>query len=503
MNAPWDYHQGTSYHRRDLGGHTLDWSGQPEPFKDYPPERGIALPRVEKMSLDPLPSLLVSRQEVPNEAPFTREALARILFLAHTVTAVARSSGGAFAYRSVASAGALYPFEIYLALGHGEDLGPGIYHHRALDHRLTLLRRGDPTKELARRLDPGPDGPPALVFFLTAIFFRSSWKYRDRAYRYHLLDTGHLLENLTLALCLDRRRFRILCAFEDAAIASLLAVDPDREAPLAAVCVWTGGPCPGDGAQDLEPAAQDLLAFSRVSTREIPYPVITAIHGAGSLPSAQGPPMPWAPFDPGLQVTRWQALPGPGHDSPRLPLVEALGRRRSTRAFSRDPLPMDTFFGLMRGLCPEVCVRDKEDSMPPGPLGVGVLVSLVHGVPEGFYLLDRHRGRLGLVRPGLLTEAMAGACLDQTWLSRCGVHVLFLADFAALDGPQGARTYRSVMLEAGRLGQRLYLLATGEGIGCCGIGAFYDQEAADLLGLTGKGRLLYLVGIGTRRPRSR
>jgi nitroreductase len=52
------------------------------------------------------------------------------------------------------------------------------------------------------------------------------------------------------------------------------------------------------------------------------------------------------------------------------------------------------------------------------------------------------------------------------------------------------------MLAAGRMGERLYLLATAMGLGCCGIGAFYDQEAAHLLGLNSHSRLLYLVGVG-------
>jgi len=46
----------------------------------------------------------------------------------------------------------------------------------------------------------GPGDESHLTFFLTAIFLRSAWKYRARAYRYHLLDTGHVAENLFLAL---------------------------------------------------------------------------------------------------------------------------------------------------------------------------------------------------------------------------------------------------------------------------------------------------------------
>ena len=46
------------------------------------------------------------------------------------------------------------------------------------------------------------------------------------------------------------------------------------------------------------------------------------------------------------------------------------------------------------------------------------------------------------------------------------------------------------------MGQRLYVAATAMGLGCCGIGALYDGEAAALLGLNEASVLLYLVAVG-------
>ena len=39
----------------------------------------------------------------------------------------------------------------------------------------------------------------AAVFIWTAVFYRSKWKYEERAYRYIYLDAGHIAENLALA----------------------------------------------------------------------------------------------------------------------------------------------------------------------------------------------------------------------------------------------------------------------------------------------------------------
>ena len=66
----------------------------------------------------------------------------------------------------------------------------------------------------------------------------------------------------------------------------------------------------------------------------------------------------------------------------------------------------------------------------------------------------------------------------------------------ALDHHYGTRGYRYAMLNAGRLGQLIYLGATALGLGCCGIGALYDGEAQKLLSLNEDSALLYLVATG-------
>jgi len=52
------------------------------------------------------------------------------------------------------------------------------------------------------------------------------------------------------------------------------------------------------------------------------------------------------------------------------------------------------------------------------------------------------------------------------------------------------------MITAGRIGQMIYLGATALGMGACGIGAFYDDEAEAILDLNADSSLLYLVAAG-------
>jgi nitroreductase len=112
------------------------------------------------------------------------------------------------------------------------------------------------------------------------------------------------------------------------------------------------------------------------------------------------------------------------------------------------------------------------------------------------YLLDMTGQAPVITATRSLPAKMAQICLDQAWLANAGVHFLFMTDLKALDQARGVRGYRHAMMTAGRLGERLYLVATAMGLGCCGIGAFYDMEVAEFLGLGETSRMLYLVAAG-------
>jgi nitroreductase len=71
-----------------------------------------------------------------------------------------------------------------------------------------------------------------------------------------------------------------------------------------------------------------------------------------------------------------------------------------------------------------------------------------------------------------------------------------MSNLEILEKQWGARGYRHAMMTAGRLGHAVYLGATALGLGACGIGALYDREARELLGLNGESALLYLVAAG-------
>jgi SagB-type dehydrogenase family enzyme len=62
------------------------------------------------------------------------------------------------------------------------------------------------------------------------------------------------------------------------------------------------------------------------------------------------------------------------------------------------------------------------------------------------------------------------------------------------------RAYRYIYMDAGHIGQNLYLAATALNLGCCTVGAFFDEEVDRLIGVDGKEEIsIYLGAVG--RPR--
>ena len=493
-----DYHRATSYRRHQLTPHSLDWVHQPMPVKRYPDLPRVQLDRSAKLPAIDYFDLMNRRQALDSSCsePLDIHKISTVFSLTHNITARSMHADQPFYYRSVASAGALYPFELYLAVHHIEGMDPGVYHYNIFDFCLTALRRG-PVPEV-----PPVDRGASATFYITGIFFRSAWKYRDRAYRYVLLDAGHLLENLRLALGALDFSFSIHLDFDDARAATLLGLDLQREVCLACVHLHNGiagEKKPGDD-NVLKPLSADMLQASTVSDQEVAYGDILTIHQAGNGTTATYAEAIPALHVLGSQPSSWTDLNVPDH-SGSADYAQALWQRRSRRNFisaSEFPDGFMTFADLVAGNA------GAASRMPPAcrsAMTLGLLVGAGMSIPPGFYLLDPDGKRLGRVLDGSLTEPMAAACLDQMWLKHAAVHLLFMTNLSALDRNWGPRGYRYAMIEAGRLGQQAYLAATVLGWGACGVGAIYDREASNLLDLAADGVLLYLVGAGPVKAR--
>jgi len=224
------FQEKTKYRRGQLSGlsRTEKWPGR---YKRYPGAERIVLPSPQPLDKTSLWECLSRRRSVRSfkNLPLPLETLSLLLWACQGITA--REFG--FELRAAPSAGALYPVETYLSVHLVKELEPGLYHYDVAAHALEKLKSGNFSQLLARAaLDQDFLAQAASVFIWTAIFARSSWKYRQRAYRYIYLDAGHIAENLALAAVACHLGSCQVGAFYDDEINTLLGLDGREESVI-------------------------------------------------------------------------------------------------------------------------------------------------------------------------------------------------------------------------------------------------------------------------------
>lgn len=495
------YHRFTAYNRYSMSPHSLDWANQPAQFKDYPGMTKVSLPAVSDICRMPLIEACRNPAEKPPPPLPGAAALARIFTLACGLTARARQPGGDFYFRSAPSAGALYPNEVYMVWPGSSEIAAGVYHFGFRHRQLTRLRTGN-FVHVFQPARNGNDDTAGPRFLVSGIFFRSAWKYRSRAYRYVLLDGGHLIENLRLAIAAAGFPVRLEPAFDDPAVNQMLGVDPDREGCIAGLYMpfaeTTAEAAPGSL---VDPLSSALPEASRVSEKEVSYEAILDIHQAGRRLMDNAQSSAGLAGNLGLAAAAWTPLTAVAPDDqvagvPVMDYTEAALWRRSRRNFVKEPLAAAKFAYLLRLLSTADGKPSPHQPDDAAQIACGCLVGNVSGIDPGFYFLDRENRRLGRVFAGDKRGDMTAVCLNQAWLANAAVHFVLMTNLECLDHQFGARGYRYAMIGAGRLGHLLYLGATALGVGCCGIGAFYDNEARELLGLSEASDMLYLLAVG-------
>lgn len=141
--------------------------------------------------------------------------------------------------RAQPSGGGRFPLEVYPIVFRGsESLPAGLYHYNVKEHALDVLWQRYFSRDDIAGLFTYPwvqNASAAIV--ITGIFRRNQDKYGERGYRYMLLETGHIGQNIYLnSTALDLK----CCALggtRDEAIEKLIDIDGIHESVLYALAL--------------------------------------------------------------------------------------------------------------------------------------------------------------------------------------------------------------------------------------------------------------------------
>ncbi len=460
----------------------INLANKPPLYKSYSGLPKVSLPTdfplLDTPTLDTVSSFEPSGGPEPSLT-----ILAQMLYLSAGVirTGMFRTAGEVH-FRAAASAGGLYPVETYLACRDVPGLAAGVYHFSPDTFSLTQLRRGDYRAELAAASADSRIAAAPLTIIFTTVFWRSSWKYRTRSYRYCFWDNGTIAANLLAAAAACELPSQIVNAFVDHRVNQLVEIDGVGEAATCLVPIGADGnpadsPENRDGQLQLPPVGGTAVISA---PGEIDYPEIREIHAAtlltdlSEIDSCRGGLNSPVPADRGSG----EFYPLPSSDFlASAPLGQTIKERGSTRRFDRVPIPYPNLSAILdystRGV-PADFLDGPGDSL----LSIYLIANAVEDLaPGSYYFSPQEKGLLQL-KAGIFREEAGHLGFEQALPADASAVVFLMANLESILKRYGNRGYRAAQLEAGIIGGKLYLSAHSLGMGASGL-TFYDDEVTE------------------------
>lgn len=506
-----------AYHRRTKhrfeafaeGPGQLDWDAQPAAFRHYVGAPVSGLPLTGERFERPFAQLATPPVQPVPPGP---EGLGTLLELGLGLSAWKSLGTSRWALRCNPSSGNLHPVEAYVLCDGLPGVAAGLHHYDPEAHALE------------GRALCGPGTRPWLAIGLTSVMWREAWKYGERALRYCQLDVGHAVAALAYAAALLGWEL-VPLALPSADLASLLGIDrPQDFAPTRFAFTEAEEPeillavrAPGLGAVPLDTLAAWLASArwqGKPSTIDpdpgYRWPVLQQAAVASRVQAA-----PASTKQAPLAVTPAYP-PLPPHPTPA-GSAELIRQRRSGQRF--DPshtLGKAAFYRMLDATLPRPQAPFTAQEAAPA-LHLLLCVLRVDGLPCGLYLLPRTPvaaqvlpvllgGVGGGLRGRAVTEQIDPECpphlnlvllaaMERTAVQRLARALSCHQDIAAtgafslgmlgdLSGVAGdGARYRTLLREAGLIGQALYLEAEAAGVRGTGIGCFFDDPVHQAFGV--------------------
>ena len=185
-------------------------------------ETNIKLPLPKTTGKMSLEEAIVNRESVRSfsKRQLTLEEISQLLWAAYGPRHVDSITG---ASKTVPSAGALYPMEIYIVSPNG------VFHYFPSSHSLREISDKDLRSALSgAALWEEAIAQAAVNFVIACVYDRICWKYGERGMRYAHIEAGHIAQNIHLqAVCLGLGSVPI-GAFNDTAVQKALYLPKDN-----------------------------------------------------------------------------------------------------------------------------------------------------------------------------------------------------------------------------------------------------------------------------------
>ncbi len=520
------YHQASKHNFKAYapGPHHLDMPIKPDPFLNYQGARLLSLEKWSEEQIDaevfPAYEQVFSPEEL-KPLELDEKNISRLFFDSFAISAWKKAGGTKWPLRVNPSSGNLHPTEVYLLSGPVQGLlkNPAVCHYVPLSHALEL--RAEFPQETWKLLS---SGFPKGTFFvgLSSIYWRVSWKYGLRAFRYANHDIGHAIAALTFAAAGLGWKTSTLEDMSTEDIAELLGISekrgPEKEEPVCLLAIYPAGEkdIPGKIPSSAVPVFRKLFwegTPDKLSPKHVEWMGIEKAASAVRKGETDYYIEKKQESSPGIQ----NAPPLKVSDSDSMSDLEIPASLRNIIHKRRSAIEMDNSAYMEKEIFYEMLQKTLPEKNPilnsPGFGSFTHLLLFVNRVKDllpGLYILLRKPGEKEkfkvAIRPDFLWEKPENcpsdlefyllmeeelhdfiaqlSCSQRKAADACFTACM-LSEFEEPLNKFGSWMYPHLFWECGFLGQLLYLEAETKGMKGCGIGCFFDDPLHEAIGLKG------------------
>ncbi|MFX0186021.1 MAG: SagB family peptide dehydrogenase [Candidatus Hodarchaeota archaeon] len=347
-------------------------------------------------------------------------------------------------FRTVPSAGATYPLEIFLLQKKTSTMKEGCYHYIPHDHKLKSISTSDNFTLLLSALlgeDQEAISNVSTVFLILADYTRTTQRYNSphslypyRGIQYVHLEVGHAIQNFLLQLTSLNLDTRLITNFTSQKVQDFLNTKLE---PIIMLPVGIRG-----SQNSL------ILKFKPLS----------------------------------LENTE------------EMTVEEAIIKRKSVRDYLSGKIPLSVILDILND---SIMISRIDDNSPQ--LDLRLVVGEMDGLQNGLYQFYLENNSFSQLLTGDLRSSLKEAGLNQIWIETAQLDIVVSVDTDWVgQQPDPILYHRIMMYKVGMFAQNVYLKCAAWGLGTVVVGAFYEGQTSQVVSIPDTHSPIYIIPIGLR-----
>jgi len=336
--------------------------------------------------------------------------------------------------RTVPSAGATYPLEIFFIHKGSPTLNEGLYNYLPQEHELKHLSLFNWTKIASSFLGEDQEAiyNVSTVFLVFADYSRTTGRYGKKGVQYVHLEVGHAIQNFLLQLTSLNLNSRIIASFDSQNLQDCINTTLD---PMVVLPVGVSG-----GLNSF------ILKYTKNRTN----------------------------YTKGMTIE------------------EAIVKRKSTRDYLDGNIPLEVILDIMND-----SVNIPYLSNGNLHLDLKLVVGGVNDLIPGSYQFFIQNNSLRQLSIGDSRSALREAGLNQRWIENAQLDIVISVNTTWInEQPDPTLFHRIMMYNIGMLAQNVYLKCASYGLGTVVVGALNIGQTSQVIDLPTTHTPIYIIPIG-------